>query len=214
MLDEEVVDQVVTDESDIYDTGSVPVPPAEADAHQATIEGVTKVTFDSGSTAIEIALRSADVPNLEMQLRVFPPKAFVEDIFCPKTDLDEGALFQYRTSIQNDDHSALLQTLAFNKAGESRNEKDKVEAKWDDSVARKNGRTAAGLGLVKPTNFDEYVGNLSKLLTGLEVVIVRRPGKGEYKSRLEVKTIYARDVIENPGKKFKNISRLMWVQQG
>jgi len=211
MIDEQVEQQILTDD-DIMDTGSVPVPPASPDAHEAVITGVTKRVFDSGATAIEFGLTSTNVPGLDTYVRKFLPKAFVEDILCPKTDLSEGELFQYRETVSNDDHSAFLQTLVFNKEGEKLNDRGKREARWEDSIARKAGRTSAGLGLTKPTNIDEYIDNLSKLTVGLPVIMVRRPGKGEYKSRLEVTRLYSPEVKETPGKKFNGIDRLAWEQ--
>lgn len=192
MFDETVVDQAV-EQDDVFFTGSIPVPPAESDAHLGTIESVSKNVFDSGATCIEIALKASDVPGLDTQKRLFMPKNFVADINCDKASLPESEgnnqKFQYRTSIANDDGTAEIQELL--------------------KIAKDNGRTPAALGLTKATDFDTYVANLSAMLTGLEVVFVRRAGKGEFKNRLEVRRIYGRSVLDNPGKKFKGV-RLGW----
>lgn|SRR6185369_2864204 len=190
--DTEVVDQVV-EVDDVFDTGSIPVPPADPDAHLGTIEGVTQVTFDSGSVAIDIGLKASDTPGLDTQKRLFIPKAFVEDIFCDKASLPEikgnNQKFLYRTAIANDDGTADIQELL--------------------KIAKENGRTSSSLGLKKAENFDDYVTNLAAMLTGIEVVFVRRPGKDDFKTRLEVKKVYARSVLDNPGKKFRDV-RLAW----
>lgn len=193
MVDQEV-EYVAQD--DIFDVGAVEVPPADADAHRGTVEGVEKVVFDSGATAIQINLKSLDVPNLDTTMRIFPPKAFVEDIYVDKASLpsEEGnnQLFQFRSSIANKDNTATLQEL--------------------QTIAKEAGRDGRSLGLSKPENFDGYVANLNSLLTGIEVVFVRRPGKGDYKTRLEVKRFYPTSVIEDPGKKFKRV-RCRWSEE-
>lgn len=181
MFDEtEVVDQVEVD--DVFDTGSVAIPIPPAEAHLGTIEGVTSVTFDSGATAIEIALKASDTPGLDSNLRVFVPKLFVADIFVDKASLPEeegnNQLFAYRTGIANDKQEATIQKLLV--------------------IAKENGRTSSGLGLTKPTTFDEYVLNLGAMLVGLEIIFVRRPGKGDYAHRLETKQIYPRSAADNP----------------
>lgn len=190
MIDQEE-QMVATD--DVFDTGSLPVPPADPDAHIGTIEGVTKETFDSGAVAIQIALRATDTPGLDTQLRIFPPKMFVADIYVDKASLpeDEGnnQRFQYRTSIANDDKTATIQELL--------------------AIAKEAGRSSSSLGLQRAEDFDHYVSNLTAMLTGLEVVFVRRPGKDDFKTRLEVRRIYGRSVLENPGKKFRGV-RTAW----
>jgi len=194
MFDEETV--VTEGEVDFFDTGSVPVPPAEPDAHRGTIEGVTIETFESGSTAIRVGLRSIDIPTLDTYQRLFPPKMFVADIYVDKSTLpaEEGnnQLFSYRTNIKNDDGTGAVQQLV--------------------ELAKKAGRSPEGQGLVRAKNFEQYVDNLNKLLIGLEVVFVRRPGKEQYKNRLEVKKVYGSDVIDTPGKKFKGV-RCLWLGQ-
>lgn len=179
---------------DVFDTGSLPVPSATPDAHDVEIQGVDSITFDSGATAIQIHMKSLNLP-LDMTKRIFVPKMFVEDIYVDKTTLPEeqgnNQRFSYRSGVQNDDHTADLEVLR--------------------AIAAGQGVSAGERGVTRPSTFAEYVDNHNKLLSGVRLIVVRRPGKDDFKNRLEVARFYAPEVKDNPGKKFTNV-RLQWEQ--
>lgn len=190
---EETVNQSAASD-EFFPTDSAPVTPATPDAHRGTIEGVSYTVFDSGWSCLDIAVKSDDVPGVSGSMRQFIPAAFVENIEIKVADLsndrsDMSNKGQFEEAIKNEDGTALVQTLR--------------------GIAAEAGRDPVQLGLVPATDIDSYVENLSKLLTGVEIVFVRRPGKDAFKKRLEVKRIYPRSVVDNPGKKFKGLT-LQW----
>lgn len=195
---EEVMEELGTvgvGTDDIFETGSLPKPAAKPDAHEAVINGVTTVTFDSGATCVQLELSSQNVP-LDFNKRYFVPKDFVADIYCDKASLPSedknNQLGSYVRTIQNDKGDADFQKLR--------------------AIAANQGITSADRGLTKPATFADYVENMNKLLSGLRVIVVRRPGKDDYADRLEVAAVYGPEVKDEPGKKFRGVDRLMWEQ--
>lgn len=185
---------------DVFATSELPVPPAIPDAHQCVINGVTLETFESGATAIKIALASLNVPTLDTEMLIFLPKGFVEDIYVDAHTLpeEEGNKQQtsYRIGIANGDKNATLQQLR--------------------DIAYKAGRTPAAVGAVRARNLEEFVDNHNKLLTGVQAVFFRRADDGEnadprFKNRLRVKGILPPDSAYNP-KQLKRYVK-MWEQQ-
>lgn len=207
MAIEEVVDQ--TGAEDVFDTPELEVPKTPPDAHRATITAVTgrHLTNDKQTAIISIALTSRDVPTLETSMDIFVPKGFEENIALgSKFELaslpeEEGNKQQtsYRLGIANSDKTATLQKLVFN----------------TDSVARKAGRNPIELGLTKATDFDSYVENIAKMLTGVEVLFVRRERGGDdpaFSHQLQVRDVFAADEYENNPKRFKKYV-LAWENQ-
>ncbi len=181
---------------DVLSTQELHTPPAEPDAHQGEIVGLSLETFDSGATAIKVILKSNDDPNLaEENLMIFLPKAFVEDILVNPNTLPEEEgnkqQTQYRIAIANDTKDANVQQLR--------------------AIAYEQGRTLEGA--TKPTNIQEFTELLANLLSGIQVVFVRRPDKNaddpRFKNRLRVKSIYPPTIVNKPPKSWKKM-RLMW----
>lgn len=187
---------------DVFETSSLPNPPAIPDAHRATIESVTVKRFENekGTVSIEIGLKSLDVPALETSVSIFLPKGFVEDIYVDASQLPEveGNKQQssFRIGVANSDNTATLQTLR--------------------KLAYEQGRTPAALGLTKPSDLDGFVSNHSALLVGLEVIMKRRADTGDdvdprFKNKLKVRDIVSINEQNNP-KAFKKYVRA-WDEQ-
>lgn len=194
----EGVEPILTDD-DVFATSELPVPPAIPDAHRATVEGVELKRYDNekGTVSLVVALRSVDDPNLETNLEIFLPKGFVEDINVDAASLpeEEGNKQQssYRIGVANSDGTATLQELR--------------------ALAKEQGRTAAQVGITKKAStIDEFADNHSKLLTGLEVIFLRRPDGGDdprFKNRLRVKQVVSINEQNKP-KAFKKY-RKAWL---
>ncbi len=191
--------------SDVLDTPELETPPATPDAHRAVIDAVTLERADSGATAIRLALRSLDA-GFETDYSIWLPKSFVDDVNLDPATLSEGEFNpltgkiegnerqQYRINVANSTKDAELQRLR--------------------AIAYESGRTLPP-GSKKPANINEYVELLAHLLTGLEVIFIRRPDSKaddpRYRNRLRVKGI--RSLADtNKGKAFKGYVKA-WEQQ-
>ena len=196
---ESAAEPILSDE-DVFATSELPVPPAIPDAHRATVEGVELKRYDNEKQTVSLVvnLRSQDDPNLESNLEIFLPKGFVEDINIDAASLpeEEGNKQQssYRIGVANSDGTATLQELR--------------------ALAKEQGRTAAQVGITKKAeNIEEFADNHSKLLTGLEVIFLRRPDGGadpRFKNRLRVKQIVSINELNKP-KSFKKYTKA-WEQ--
>jgi len=193
-------EQIVTDD-DVFATSELEVPPAIPDAHRGTIEGVELKRYENEKQTVSIVvnLRSQDVPTLDSSLEIFLPKGFVENIHVDASSLpeEEGNKQQssFRIGVANSDGTATLQELR--------------------ALAKEQGRTAGQVGITKKAEtIEEFVDNHSKLLTGLEVIFLRRPDGGDdprFKNRLRVKSVVSISQLNNP-KAFKKYQKA-WEQQ-
>lgn len=191
----------IVGDDDVFATSELEVPPAIPDAHRATIEGVELKRYDNekGTTSLVVNLRSLDNAALETQYEIFLPKGFAEDINVDAASLpeEEGNKQQssFRIGVANSDGTASLQELR--------------------KLAKEAGRTAGAVGITKKAeNIEEFADNHSKLLTGLEVIFLRRPDGGDdprFKNRLKVKSIVSLQELNKP-KAFKKYAKA-WEQQ-
>lgn len=185
-------------QDDILSTPELAAPKAEPDAHVGVINGVTIERFDNEkqSVALKFSLTSRNVPTLDQEYSLFLPKQFAENINVDPTTLpaEEGnnQKQQYAIGIANDTKDATLQVLR--------------------RIAYEQGRSLQGMQ--RPTNLEEFVDVLNALLSGVEVVFVRRPDKKaddpRFRNRLRVQGFYAPSVVNNP-KMLKNY-RKMWEE--
>lgn len=202
-------EEVETASDDFFSTPVIEVPKTQPDAHRAIINSVTlrKLNNDKQTAIISIALTSKDIPTLDQSYDIFIPKGFEEGVglgskFDPSTLPEEPGNKQqtsFRMGIANSDKTANLQKLVFN----------------PDSVARKAGRDPRELGLnPKPKDMFEYTDNISKMLTGLEVIFVRRERGGDdpaFAHQLQIRDLMSADEYELNPKRFKNY-QLAWGQ--
>ena len=198
MLTEE---NVLTQEDSFFETPEIQVPRTPPDAHRAKITGVTlaRLNNDKQTAVIEIGVVSQDVPTLEDKLSIFVPKGYEEGVsqgsrFDPTSLPEEEGNKQqssYRYGFSNSDKTATMQLLVTNA----------------DSVARRAGRNPIELELKRnPATLEEYVENIGKMLTGLDVIMIRREKGGDdaaFAHRLVVKDILAADEYERNPKRFK-----------
>jgi hypothetical protein len=204
MIDETTQSEVVGTEvlltvDDIFAVNPLPVPPAIPDAHRGVINDVAAEHYDNakGTVSFIVSLTSLDVPSLETKYEIFLPKMFAENIKVdPNTLPDEPGNKQrtvYRMHVASADGRATLQKLR--------------------KLAADAGRTAYGVGITQPAaNIDEYAENMSKLLTGLEVVFFRSPDDNpDYANRLRVKGIMPIDTVYKT--KFLKKYQKAWQQQ-
>ena len=208
MYEDDVTSAVnASDDSDVFSTDLPVNPPTTPDAHRGEITGVSKEVFESGATAVKVALRSTDVPTLETEKLIFLPRGFVNDVNVTAADLpeEEGNKQQssFRIAIANSDGTATLQQLRMLCKDEAGN--------WLP------GRSPAELGLTKHTDIDSFVENHNKMLSGLAVVFTRRPDNGadtdpRFKNRLRVSGIFNANSVDNPKFLKKGGYRKEWEQ--
>lgn len=217
MIDQDVMDeqQTGTGADDFFATPEIEVPPSPPEAHRAVITSVTLKRIESRESwpVIEIGLQSRDVPTLEDKIGIFLPKTFVDgggialgSKFDPSSLPEvKGGFFaeehtMYARSIANGDKSAKLQKYVFN----------------GDSLARKAGRDPVELGLVRnPQTAEDYVGNIAKMLTGVEVIMLRKERGGDdpaFKHQLQASDIIDADTAEVNPKRLKKFV-LAWESQ-
>lgn len=206
MIDEEAMQETGAD--DVFDTPAISVPASAPDAHRAVVTGVTlkRLNNEKETAVISIALTSRDVPTLEQTLDIFVPKGYETGIsegaaFDPNTLPEEEGNKQqtsFRMGFANSEKTASLQRFVFN----------------PDSIARKAGRDPRELGLTRATTLEGYVDNISKMLTGVEVIFLRRERGGDdpaFKHQLQVRDLVPADEYENNPKRFKRY-QLAWEQ--
>lgn len=195
---------------DFFQTPALEVPVTPPQIHRAIVNGVSYVELNNekGSKKISISLTSRDVPTLDQRLDIWVPKGFAANValgskFDPKTLPEEPGNKQQGTftrGFANSDKTATLQRFVFN----------------PDSIARRAGRDPIELGLTRnPQTMVEYTENLSKMLSGLEVLMTMREQGGDdpaFKHSLEVKDLFAPDEAELNPKKFKNFQKA-WGEQ-
>jgi hypothetical protein len=206
---EETVDTVET--NDFFDTPQLEVAATEPEAHRAVITAVTlnKISSREDWPVIEINLTSRDVPTLEQRYSIFLPKAFDDTAVAAGRKFDPKSLPEdangdfwskqqtmFTRNVANSDSTAALQKLVFN----------------TDSVARHAGKDPVQEGLVRPTTVEEYASNISKMLTGVECIMLLRERGGDdpaFKHQLQVKDILSADEAENNPKRLKKYT-LKW----
>ena len=188
VIDQQEQDALAAQFNDALDTAELPAPVREPDAHRGVINGVSVQTFDSGSTAIKIALVSQDDASVEENYMIFPPAAFVENIAVDPNSLSDvppegkkqSAKQRYAQVVANSDKSAELQQLR--------------------GLAYKAGRSLQGVS--KPTNFEEFVELFNSLLSGVAVIFTRTPDNSSddpaFRGRLKVNRIMDIETMNKP----------------
>lgn len=186
---------------DFFSTPEIAVPATPPDAHRAVVTSVTSkhLNNDKQTLVISVNLTSRDVPTIETSLDIFVPKMYEENIalgakFDPSTlpaEQGNNQAFSYKLGIANSERTAALQRYVFN----------------PDSIARKAGRDPIDLGLIRnPQTVDEYVGNLNKMLEGVECIMLRRERGGDdpaFAHQLQVRDLVPADEAETNPKRFK-----------
>jgi hypothetical protein len=197
MKEEEVLEMSSVVDDDVLSTPELETPPAVPDAHRGVIDSVSETTFETGTTAIVIGLRSLDT-GAEQEYKIFPPQEFVTDFAAvtanPASLSDavpagkkQSPKQRYAAVVANSDKDAELQRLR--------------------AIAAEAGRTTAGLA--KPTTFAEFIGVLNTLLSNVEVIFTRTADeKNEnpaYRKRLNVNRIHGPSILSSPKalKKYK-----------
>jgi hypothetical protein len=192
---------------DLLATEELELPPAQPDAHRATIQAVTLETFEkTGSKGIKVSLKSQDA-DFETDLIFFPPTAFTDNpLVDPKTLSDvppegkkQSPKQRYAQTVANSKGTADLQSLR--------------------AVAKEQGRAfdaaafQAALGKTSFSTIEEYVAVYNHVLAGLDVVFTRRPEKNEedprFDGRLKVNRILPISVAYDP-KQLKNYKKA-WI---
>lgn len=211
---------------DVLATPELEAAPKEADVHRGSITAVESQHFDSGATAIKVSLTSIDT-GADDSLSIFVPKTFAENTGA---FLDPATAAQALASLptvppegkkmsERDQYARAISCSGpKNKDGSPATDKETGEVIPGDAqvqtlihIAKKQGRTLTGA--TRPTNFEEYVGLLSSLLTGVEVVFSRTPDKNEgpFKGRLRVNGIFGPETVSNPKRFKKYVKR--WESQ-
>lgn len=190
--------------------------PKEADAHRAKVVGVGTKTFDSGSTALQIAFESIDTGagGRDFTLSLFPPVEFFDTEKWSANGFDAATLS--RESPGLNDNGRPKQSPAQSYARNISNSKGTGEVQNIVAIAEKQGRTPQALGLSTPTTPEEYVAVLNAVLTDTEVVIVRRPETNadpRFDGELKIKRVLEPDTITNAKTQgfFKEV-RKMWAE--
>jgi hypothetical protein len=172
---------------DVLSTPELTAPTEAADAHRGQIVGVTSKKFDTGSTGIELSLKSSDA-GFDATYMFFPPTEFVDNIHVDPTTLSEvpnpgkkqSPQQRYAVVIANANKTAEIQALRI--------------------IAQEQGRTLSGA--VPPTSFEDYVSLLNSLLSGVEVVFTRKPDESaedpRYRGKLKVNRIYPPETANKP----------------
>jgi hypothetical protein len=157
----EVINNVTDSGIDVFGVPVIEEPAFEADAHEATITGVTpERSSQKGTPAFFFHWTSKNSPMVSGVLKMWLPLAYVESGFDPKFDLSgltEGQKTSFRINIGSSKGSALLQRLV--------------------KYAAQNGRSAAELGLTKAASLEGQAANYNSLLAGCNVIALRVPDK-------------------------------------
>jgi hypothetical protein len=184
-------------QDDVLSTPELETPAEPADAHRGTIIGVTSRSYDTGSTSIDLALRSDD-QGFETSYSFFPPKEFVENIHVNPTELSDESP---GTTANGNPKQSPQQRYAVTVA----NDKKTAEIQSLRILAQEQGKNLAGAAA--PVTFEDYVSLLNSLLNGVEVVFTRKPDNSasdpRYRGKLKVSSIYSPDVVNKP-KSLKN----------
>jgi len=190
--------------------------PKAADAHRSKVVGVGTKTFDSGTTALQIQFESIDTGagGRDFTLSLFPPVEFFDTSNWGTNGFDASALS--RESPGLNDSGRPKQSPAQSYARNISNSKGTGEVQNLITIAEKQGRTPAALGLSTPTNADEYVAVLNAVLVDTETVIVRRPETNadpRFDGELKIKRVLEPESATNPKTQgfFKEV-RKMWAE--
>lgn len=190
--------------------------PKAADAHRAKITGVSTKTFDSGTTALQVAFESIDTGagGRDFTLSLFPPVEFFDSANWSANGFHAENLS--RESPGLNDSGRPKQSPAQSYARNISNSKGTGEVQNLITIAEKQGRTPSALGLATPTTSDEYVAVLNAVLVDTEVVIVRRPETNadpRFDGELKIKRVLEPESATNPKTQgfFKEV-RKMWAE--
>ena len=147
--------------SDVFGVPVIEEPNFEADAHEATITGVTpERSSQKGTPAFFFHWTSKNNPLVDGVLKMWLPLAYVDSGFDSSFDLSgltDGQKISFRINIGSSKGSAQLQRLV--------------------KYAAAQGRSAGELGLSKATTLDGQAANYNALLAGINVIVLRTPDK-------------------------------------
>ena len=181
------------------DTPTIDKPVPKPDAHRGRINGVALATFDSGATAIQIALTSID-EGFDDQHSIFLPAGFVADIKVDPNTLPVGEA-DAEGVVRGNQRGQYARTV--------RNSKGDAELQVLFNIAAKQGRTATTV----PTNIAELTETMNQVLSGVEVVFTRaadkNPANPQYADRLRVRRIADPETASNP--KYYRKLRKAWL---
>jgi len=157
----ETINNVTDTDVDVFGVPVIEEPPFEADAHEATITGVTaERSSQKGTPAFFFHWTSRNNPLVDGVLKMWLPVAYVKSGFDTKFDLAqlaEGQQISFRINIGSSKGTALLQRLV--------------------KYATAAGRSAGDLGLTKATTLEGQAANYNALLAGVPVIVLRTPDR-------------------------------------
>lgn len=180
------------------DTPELEVPVPDPQAHRGTIEGVSRRDADTGTVGIQVDLKSIDT-GLTDNLTIWLPKVFSDDIHVNPLDISDvpapgkkqSPKERYGQVVHNKKNNAELDKLL--------------------AIAAEADRVPAGV----PADLDEYVAMLNELLTGVQVVFVRRVERNsdpQFADKLKVQRIESITTADND-KFYRKGFRKMWLEQ-
>lgn len=174
----------------------------QPDAHRGRIDGVTSTTFDSGATAIKIALTSLD-EGFTTEHTIFVPAGFVQDIKVDPNTLPEGTTVIDEVTGKSKQKGNQQQQYART----IRNSAGDAEIQKLYQIGQNQGLVGA---VTPPTNFSGFVSALSQALTGAQVIFRRAADKNaanpQFADVLRVKAILDISEVSNP-KRFKGVRK-------
>ena len=207
------MEQTSTDDGNGGFGGEAKLDPASPEAHRGEIVSVTRYEAKTGTTAIAITLKSNDTG-------LSGGPGFTMNLWGPSDVLDQNspcwASGHFDASHLSDEAPAgKKQSPRQAYARNFFNTKKTGVVQQVLAAAAEQGRTGASLGLSSPTNPEEYVANLNAILSGTEVLIVRKPEKNDdpkFDGSLKVSAIYGASIF-NDSRRLDGVTknlRKMW----
>lgn len=179
------------------DTPTVDSPIPPPDVHRGRINGVTLQVFDSGATAIKVALTSLD-RGFDTEFPIFLPTLFANNIKVDPNTLPTGEVNPLTGELKGDQHTQYARTV--------RNSKGTATLQVLANIGVKQGRKPTGT----PTDTASLTESLNTLLSGCEVVFTRscdkNPQDPRYADVLRVRNVLDIGEMNNP-KRFKNYKK-------
>lgn len=188
----------VTDDGNGGFGGEAKLDPASPEAHRGEVVSVARYEAKTGSVALAITLKSNDTG-------LSGGPGFTMNLWGPSDVLDASSA---AWASGHFDSSQLSDTAPAGKKQSPRqayarnffNTKKNGTVQQLLEAAAEQGRTSASLGLSSPTNPEEYVANLNAILSGTEVLIVRKPEKNDdpkFDGALKVVQLYPISVMND-----------------
>lgn len=147
-------------------TPALPPPERPADAHRVKVVAVAKRVFDSGSTAIALALESIDT-GININYNLWPPKGYVEDVTVDPNSLPTGTQYtdaEGKVRTKGDQRTQYARTIS--------NSKGNADLDLLLSYAAAQGVDISGVAF---DDFDGVCASLNAVLAGVEFIIERKP---------------------------------------